>query len=37
VDKDKDDAQLREVLNQRSEGQGKTRRRRTGAANDADA
>ncbi|KAM0717281.1 hypothetical protein Q7P37_007133 [Cladosporium fusiforme] len=29
VDKDRDDLALRDVLNQRSEGQGKTRRRRT--------
>jgi hypothetical protein len=29
VDKDRDDDVLRDVLNQRNEGQGKTRRRRT--------
>lgn len=29
VDKDRDDEALRDVLNQRTEGQGKTRRRRT--------
>jgi len=29
VDKDRDDDILRDVLNQRTEGQGKTRRRRT--------